>query len=91
MTKKRFSDLGPAQKETVMLSVAIQLGLLAAALVDIYRRQAAEIRGNKKLWAAAAFINFVGPISYFLYGRKRQGASPDATAAGLWHPHVVGV
>jgi hypothetical protein len=40
-------------------------------LVDIYRRPAAEIRVNKRLWVAAAFINFVGPISYFLSGRKR--------------------
>ena len=71
MTRKAWSDLGRAQKGIVVLSITIQLGLLAAALVDIYRRQAAEIRGNKKLWVAAAFINFVGPISYFLYGRKR--------------------
>ena len=71
MTKKRWSDLGSAQKSSVLLSVTIQLGLLAAVLADIYRRPAAEIRGNKKLWVAAAFINFVGPISYFLFGRKR--------------------
>jgi hypothetical protein len=32
-----------------MLPVTIQPGLLAAALVDIYRRPAGEIRGNKKL------------------------------------------
>jgi hypothetical protein len=71
LAKKRWSDLGPVQKGTVALTVTIQLGLLAAALRDIYRRPAAEIRGNKRLWVAAAFINFVGPISYFLFGRKR--------------------
>ena len=71
MTRKRWSDLGPVQKGIVALSVTIQLGLLVAALADIYRRPAAEIRGNKRLWVAAAFINFVGPITYFLFGRKR--------------------
>ena len=71
MAKKRWSDLGPVQKGTVALSVTIQLGLLTAALRDIYRRPAAEVRGDKRLWVAAAFINFVGPISYFLIGRKR--------------------
>ena len=71
MPNKRWSDLGSAQKGTVVLSGAVQLGLLAAALVDIWRRPSAEIRGNKKLWAAAAFVNFVGPISYFVFGRKR--------------------
>jgi hypothetical protein len=49
----------------------VQLGLLAAALVDIYRRPDGEIRGPKRLWAAVAFVNYVGPISYFLFGRKR--------------------
>ena len=39
--------------------------------MDIYRRLAGEIRGNKELWTAAAFVNFVGPISYFVFGRKR--------------------
>jgi Phospholipase_D-nuclease N-terminal len=39
--------------------------------VDIYRREADEIRGGKRLWTVAAFINYVGPISYFLFGRKR--------------------
>jgi Phospholipase_D-nuclease N-terminal len=49
----------------------VQLGLLVAALGDIYRRPAEEIRGAKPLWAAAAFVNFVGPVSYFLFGRRR--------------------
>ena len=71
MPNKRWSDLSGAQKGTIILSGVVQVGLLAAALVDIYRRPAEEIRGGKRLWAAAAFINYVGPISYFLFGRKR--------------------
>jgi hypothetical protein len=41
--------------------------------VDIYRHPAEEIRGTKWLWSAAAFVNFmgIGPIAYFLFGRKR--------------------
>jgi hypothetical protein len=41
------------------------------ALVDIYRRPAGEIRGRKGVWVATAFVNYVGPISYFLFGRRR--------------------
>jgi hypothetical protein len=52
-------------------SGVVQLGLLAAALLDIYRRPAGEIPGDKRLWAAAAFVNYVGPVSYFLFGRRR--------------------
>ncbi len=71
MPKKRWEDLSGVQKGAIVLSGAVQLGLLLVALVDIYRRPAEEIRGAKRLWVAAAFINYVGPISYFLFGRRR--------------------
>lgn len=50
----------------------VQLGLLITALLDIYRRPAEEIRGRKLLWALISFVNFVGPIAYFLVGRRRN-------------------
>jgi len=68
---KRWSDLSYAQKGALLFSGVVQLGLLVAALVDIYRRPATQIRGRKRLWVAVAFVNFVGPISYFLFGRRR--------------------
>jgi hypothetical protein len=68
---KRWSDLRSAQKGAVVFSGVVQLGLLVAALVDIHRRPATQIRGRKRLWVAVAFVNFVGPISYFLFGRRR--------------------
>ena len=71
MPKKRWEELSNLQKGAVVLLSVVQLGLLVAALGDIYRRPAEEIRGGKRLWAAAAFVNFVGPISYFLFGRGR--------------------
>ncbi len=70
MPKKRWGDLSAAQKGAIALSGAVQLALLAA-LVDIYRRPAGEIRGGKRLWVTAAFVNHVGPISYSLFGRRR--------------------
>jgi phospholipase D-like protein len=56
-----------------LLRGIIQLALLAAALTDIHRRPAEQINGSKWLWSAAAFINFmgIGPIAYFVFGRKR--------------------
>jgi hypothetical protein len=68
---ERWSELSSGQKRVVVLSGAVQLGLLAAALADIRQRPAEEIRGNKMLWAALAFVNYVGPIAYFLVGRRR--------------------
>jgi Phospholipase_D-nuclease N-terminal len=71
MPKKRWDEPSGVQKGAIVLTGAVQLGLLAAALVDIYQRPAGEIQGGKRLWVTAAFINYVGPISYFLFGRKR--------------------
>lgn len=71
MPKRRWEDLSAHQRGTVLLMGTVQIGLLLTALTDIYRRPAQEIRGNKLLWTAASFVNFVGPISYFLFGRRR--------------------
>ena len=71
MPKKRWGDLSAAQKGAIALSGAVQLALLAAALVDIYRRPQEEIWGSKRAWTAVSFINFAGPISYFAFGRRR--------------------
>ena len=56
-----------------MLRGIVQFALLAAALVDMHRRPAEEINGSKWLWSAVALVNFmgIGPIVYFLLGRKR--------------------
>jgi hypothetical protein len=75
MQPRRFpqwSDLGNGQKTVLRLGVLVQIGLLIAALVDIRLRPAAQIHGNKLLWTAAAFVNFIGPIAYFVFGRKRN-------------------
>jgi drug/metabolite transporter (DMT)-like permease len=56
-----------------MVRGIFQLALLAAALVDIHRRPPEEINGSKWVWRAVALVNFmgIGPIAYFLFGRKR--------------------
>ncbi len=66
-----------------MVMMSIQVSLLVSALTDIRRRPAQQVRGPKWAWAAASFINFIGPISYFLFGRKdaqthiNESSSPD--------------
>lgn len=70
MTSKRWSELTTAQKRGIALFGTVQIALLVAALVDIYRRPAREIQGNKLLWTLASFVNFVGPLSYFFFGRR---------------------
>ena len=70
---KKWSDLTARQKAPLVLRGIIQLALLAAALADIHRRPAEEIKGSKWVWSAVAFVNFmgIGPIAYFTFGRRR--------------------
>jgi hypothetical protein len=71
MAGKKWSDLSTGQKRGIVLSGAVQIGLLISALIDIHRRPVGEIRGSKRVWTAVSFINFAGPISYFAFGRRR--------------------
>ena len=69
--KKRWADLTETQKMGIVLSGTLQLVLLAAALWDIRQRSTDQIIGSKRVWTVAVFFNFIGPIAYFLFGRKR--------------------
>jgi len=51
--------------------VLIQLTLMIVALVDIARRP--KTRGPKWVWVLVViFINFIGPIVYFVLGREEE-------------------
>jgi hypothetical protein len=69
---QRWNDLSGTQKTALRLGGVVQVALLIAALTDIRRRPAEQIRGKKRLWTVVAFVNFVGPIAYFVFGRKRS-------------------
>jgi hypothetical protein len=71
--KLRSADLGRRERGGIVLIGSVQLALLATALRDLRRRPAGEIRGDKRLWVALSFVNFAGPIAYFLIGRRRLG------------------
>jgi len=74
MKIKSWRDLPPLQKATIIVIGIVQVSLLAAALYDLRRRPADQIRGSKKLWMGLVFIDYIGPIAYFLYGRKSEGS-----------------
>ena len=67
----RWSDLSRRQRAGIGVASAVQLGLLAAALTDLRRRPQRLVNGDKRLWALASFVNFVGPLAYFGFGIKR--------------------
>ena len=70
-TKRRWRDLPPGKRAAIIAAGIVQNSLLVAALVDIRRRPAKKVRGDKRVWAAASFVSWIGPIAWFTYGRKR--------------------
>jgi hypothetical protein len=76
MKRKRWEDLSPGQQAAIMIVGSIQILLLILALWDIRKRPAEALTGSKAMWALISFINILGPLAYFLFGRKRM---PDQT------------
>jgi hypothetical protein len=69
--KPRWSELSHRRQTAIFAAAVAQVTLLVAALVDLRRRPARKVRGDKRLWTALSFVNYVGPIAYFTVGRKR--------------------
>jgi hypothetical protein len=75
MPPQKWSDLSERTRKLIITAGVVDVTLRIAALIDIKRRPASQIRGRKPLWAAVvAVVNSAGviPISYFLFGRRRQ-------------------
>ena len=79
MSDKRWRDLSPAVRRLIVGLGIWEAGLKVAALTDIARRPAEQIRGGKRRWVLAMVPNTAGlvPLYYFLSGRRRS-----STAAG---------
>lgn len=80
MARKRWSDLSDREKTAILVMASVQISLAATAWIDLARRPAELVRGPKPAWALGIAVNFVGPISYFAFGRRRA-VSPAALPA----------
>lgn len=74
--KMRWEDMSTGQKVGVLVTGAVQLVLAVTAWRDLASRTAEQINGPKGLWAAIIAINWIGPIAYFIKGRR-----PDVPGA----------
>ncbi|NMC02470.1 MAG: PLDc_N domain-containing protein [Chloroflexi bacterium] len=53
--------------------VLIQIGLLIFALLDLVKRPEEALNGSKVMWVLIiALVNVIGPILYFIVGRKDE-------------------
>lgn len=73
---KKWSDLTSGQRTAVVVAGCVQVALAASAWADLARRPAEEVEGSKAKWAAIIGINFVGPIAYFVRGRRIAPEQP---------------
>lgn len=73
--KRTWKDLSPQERAGSIVTGLIQLTLAIIAWTDLAKRPAKYVRGPKPLWALAITINFVGPISYFIFGRLPDKAA----------------
>ncbi|MFD1814918.1 PLDc N-terminal domain-containing protein [Rhodococcus gannanensis] len=64
-------EIDPRFRLPLALAAVVQVALTAAALLDLRKRTEDQLRGPKRLWTVASFVNFVGPIAYFTFGRRR--------------------
>lgn len=74
-TGRRWSDLSERTRRLLLIGAAIDGMLRIAALADLRRRPAADLRGRKWVWATVVtLVNSAGvvPIVYFVRGRRRN-------------------
>ncbi len=69
---KSWNELSVVSRWRIALLGIAQLALQFVALRDLIKRPAAEVRGAKGAWAAASFVNFLGPVAYLACGRMRR-------------------
>ena len=73
--RRQWSELSERNRRLIIGIAVVEGCLKVAALIDIKRRPASQIRGPKPVWATAvAIISSAGvlPISYFAFGRRPQ-------------------
>ena len=69
-SKKSWADFSPTQQRLIVGVGAAEAVFTAAALLDLKRRPAAQVRGPKLLWVLASFVQPIGPILYAVAGRR---------------------
>ncbi|AHH97008.1 hypothetical protein GCM10010174_52130 [Kutzneria viridogrisea] len=66
-----WHDLTPGQRRAVIVLGAAQFTLAGVAWLDLAMRPASEVTGRKGMWAAVIAVNFLGPLAYLRWGRRR--------------------
>ena len=70
---QKWGDLSQRNRRLLIAAAVIESCLKTAALIDIKRRPASEIRGAKWQWVLALVPGSfgLGSLAYFVFGRRR--------------------
>lgn len=82
---RRWRDLSGRNRRLLIAAAIAEAVLKTAVLIDIRRRPASQVRGSKRMWiTAAVLVNSagVGPLSYFVFGRRRHAEDAELAAPG---------
>jgi hypothetical protein len=74
VARRQWSDLSERNRRLLAITAVAEGILKLAALIDLKRRPASQVRGPKWLWATVlAIVSSAGvvPISYFIFGRRQ--------------------
>ena len=73
VARRQWSDLSERTRRLITITAVAEGILKLAALIDLKRRPASQVRGPKWLWATVlAVVGSAGilPVSYFVFGRR---------------------
>ncbi len=71
MARKKWTDMTPLQKRAIVGAGVLEVVLTSIALIDLAKRESAQVRGPKALWLLGIFVQPVGPIAYLSLGRRK--------------------
>jgi hypothetical protein len=70
---QKWGDLSQRNRRLLIAAAVTESCLKTAALIDIKRRPASQIRGAKWTWVVALIPGSLGlgSLAYFIFGRRR--------------------
>lgn len=78
MAAGRWDELSLRTRRLIVAAATVEGIIKIAALADLVRRPATEVRGSKRVWAAViVVVNSAGavPLMYFARGRIQRPVS----------------
>ena len=64
-------------KYVLAVLVAVEVIIAALTFRDLKRRPTEEIRGSKRFWRVISLVNPGNSIAYWVFGRRRNAATPS--------------